>query len=405
MKSDSDLLHRFLEEKSESAFTELVRRYMGLVYSVSLRRVGRDVHLAEDVSQKVFSDFARKASTLRHRATLAGWFHHSALLTSASAVRAEQRRKTREAGFLQMQTSLPPDEDNTDWSRLRPLIDDLIAGLRESERDAVMLRFFEQRRLAEVGSVLRISEDAARKRIDRILEKLHRALARRGITSTSAVLGVALAAMSTSSSPAGLTTQIAGRAFAHAAGSSGLPMLTTIGHTLWPVAAALIMAGLTSMVQQRASEPLRAELSSLTFDLTTAARLRQENLQLARLVQQSEQSRLPAQTPVIVSEDPMAAATARPGPIKRPVSAVVNVSPAGRIFWDGEGIRLDDFIERLRGPEISTHPDSRLEVQIASDASSGAFLWLVDEIRKTGSIRLSVQSEALPDPAVGDSWF
>src|SRR3954470_21076544 len=96
MNSDSELLRRYVEEKSEAAFSELVQRHIGLVYSVALRRVGGDAHLAEDVTQTVFNDLARKASTLRDRATLGGWLYLSAHHASAAIVRTEHRRKARE---------------------------------------------------------------------------------------------------------------------------------------------------------------------------------------------------------------------------------------------------------------------------------------------------------------------
>src|SRR5579859_7351651 len=96
MMDDPELLRRYVEDHAEEAFTELVGRHLGLVYSTALRRVGQDAHLAEDVAQKVFIDLARKASLLRGRATLSGWLYVSTHVASAAVVRSERRRKTRE---------------------------------------------------------------------------------------------------------------------------------------------------------------------------------------------------------------------------------------------------------------------------------------------------------------------
>ncbi len=50
MQTDAELLRRYVTEGSELAFAELVRRYMGLVYSTGLRLVGGDVFLAQEVA-------------------------------------------------------------------------------------------------------------------------------------------------------------------------------------------------------------------------------------------------------------------------------------------------------------------------------------------------------------------
>ena len=62
---DEQLLRQFAEECSESAFGELVTRYIDLVYSAVLRALNGDVHLAQDVTQTVFIDLARKAGACR----------------------------------------------------------------------------------------------------------------------------------------------------------------------------------------------------------------------------------------------------------------------------------------------------------------------------------------------------
>ncbi|MBI4623339.1 MAG: hypothetical protein HY736_08995 [Verrucomicrobia bacterium] len=95
MNTDVELLRRYVEEKSEAAFTELVQRRIGLVYSVALRRVGGDTPLAKDVAQMVFGDRARKARLLVGRATLSGWHYASAHVASAAIVRRTRSNGVR----------------------------------------------------------------------------------------------------------------------------------------------------------------------------------------------------------------------------------------------------------------------------------------------------------------------
>src|SRR5258706_6520367 len=74
------LLLAYVRDHSEAAFAELVNRYIDLVYSVAIRRVGGDTLLAEDVTQMVFTDLARKAASFPPDIMVVGWLHrHSRL--------------------------------------------------------------------------------------------------------------------------------------------------------------------------------------------------------------------------------------------------------------------------------------------------------------------------------------
>src|SRR5258708_2009982 len=126
MNSDAELLRCYVEDRSEPAFTALVERHMGLVYSVALRRVGGDAHLAKDVAQKVFSDLARKAGPLTRHSGLSSWLYVSAYMASAAVVRGEQRRKARETEAHIMESTLTSTGTDADLTRLRPLLDDVV---------------------------------------------------------------------------------------------------------------------------------------------------------------------------------------------------------------------------------------------------------------------------------------
>ncbi|MDO8545311.1 MAG: sigma-70 family RNA polymerase sigma factor [Opitutaceae bacterium] len=221
MPEDPELLRRYAEEKSESAFAELVRRRVDLVYSVALRQVGGDVHLAEDVTQKVFADLARKAAALAQRPVLGGWLYRSTQFASSDVVRSERRRRAREQESQVMQELTANPNAATDWDKLRPLLDEAMSDLSEDDRDAVVLRYFEARTFAEIGRALLLTEEAARKRVDRALDKMAGALSRRGVTSTSAALGVALGAQALVAAPAGLAASVTGSALAEAAAGAG----------------------------------------------------------------------------------------------------------------------------------------------------------------------------------------
>ena len=199
--NDLELLQRYSETGCEAAFAELVKRYVDLVYSAAVRQVSGDVHLAQDVTQSVFIDLARKAASFSSRTILTGWLYTSTRFSAAKAVRSERRRQAREQEAFTMQelSGQPTPEPN--WEELRPVLDEAMHELNERERNAVLLRYFEGRHLSEVGATLGLSEDAARMRVARALEKLRGLLAKRGVKASAAALAGLLATQSISAAP------------------------------------------------------------------------------------------------------------------------------------------------------------------------------------------------------------
>ena len=94
-QTDSQLLHAYAEQRSEPAFSELVRRHVDFIYSAALRMVC-DSHLAEDVTQGVFVALAKNAAQLKDRPVLSGWLHRTAQNIAAQTVRTDVRRRARE---------------------------------------------------------------------------------------------------------------------------------------------------------------------------------------------------------------------------------------------------------------------------------------------------------------------
>ena len=222
MHNDTELLRCYAEEKSEAAFAEIVRRQLDLVYSAALRRLGGDAHGAADVAQVVFARLARDATRLSRHTVLTAWLYSVTRNAAVDAIRADVRRQRREQEAHTMQTILAPGPADAAWEKLRPVLDATLDELAQVDREAVLLRFFEQRGFAEIGATLRVSEDAARMRVERALEKLRGALARRGVTSTGAALGVVLANQAVGAAPAGLAGTVVAAAVAASAAVVGV---------------------------------------------------------------------------------------------------------------------------------------------------------------------------------------
>lgn len=208
MIDDAELLRRYAETRSESAFAELVQRHLDLVYAAALRRLNGDTRSAADVTQHVFLALARHAAPLSRRPILASWLHTATRHAAIDLLRQETRRASREQHAHALETVNAPTTPVTDWEKLRPVLDEAIDELPERDRDIVLLRFFENQSFAALGAKLSVNEDAARMRANRALEKLRELLARRGITSTAAALGATLAAQPTLAAPTGLAATV-----------------------------------------------------------------------------------------------------------------------------------------------------------------------------------------------------
>lgn len=216
MNDDATLLRRYADEGSEAAFTELVRRHVDLVYGAALRRTGGDAHRSADVAQQVFTRLARHARKLSRHTALGAWLHTATRNAALNLMISEKRRQARETEALALHPAGASGGTSPDWERLRPLLDAAIDELPEADRAAVVLRFLEHHPFARIGEALRVSEDAARMRTERALEKLRAALARRGVTSTAAALGMLVSSQPVVSAPAGLVATLAVQSMAAA---------------------------------------------------------------------------------------------------------------------------------------------------------------------------------------------
>lgn len=213
MTEDTVQLRQFVETGDEEAFGQLVSRHFNLVHGTALRVTNGDSPLAQDIAQTVFTDLARKARFLPAEVRLAGWLYQAARFTASKAIRTEQRRRAREEVFIMNESlSEPPRQ----WEQLRPLLDAAMSRLNATDRDAVLLHYFEQKSFRAVGAALGLSDDAAQKRVSRALARLRQILTNRGIPVSASSLSTFLAS-TVPCAPAGLASSVAKSSLARAA--------------------------------------------------------------------------------------------------------------------------------------------------------------------------------------------
>ena len=204
-KSDQQLISEYVREGSDEAFSTLVNRHMNLVYSAALRQV-RDSALARDVTQATFIVLARKAAGLDANVILPAWLLRTTRFAALRALRTESRQHPRGDTLTKMKNET---ETNDSWREIAPLLDEGIARLSNKEREAVVLRFFQERTFAEVGGAVGATEEAAKKRVNRALEKLRVYFLRQKVSSSCAGLAGLLAAESIKDAPQELGSSIA----------------------------------------------------------------------------------------------------------------------------------------------------------------------------------------------------
>jgi RNA polymerase sigma factor (sigma-70 family) len=278
---DLSLLRDFAAHRTEAAFATLVQRHLGLVHSAALRQTGGDAHLAADIAQKVFLLLAQKAGQLGDGTILSAWLYRSALYIAADTLKQNRRRHIREQEAC-MSSQIHEADTTATWQQLAPVLDETMAELNDADRTALVLRFFENKSLDEVGRALQVGEAAAHKRITRAVDKLHHLLTKKGVTLGATAITGAVAANAVSAAPAALTLSITTAALAGTV-TTTLIATTPMNWISLKLIAASLTAALTvgtvtylsthSAVKQlqTQNDTLTAEVQSMTQERDQAA--------------------------------------------------------------------------------------------------------------------------------------
>ena len=270
MTSDLELLGQFAREKSQDAFTTLVSRHVNLVYSAALRQV-RSPQLAEEVAQSVFADLARDAGKISGTGfqpvnSLTPWLYLVTRRTAIDVIRKESRRQLREQIAVEM-TNM--NATSAEWTQIEPLLDDAMAALDETDRTAILLRYFENKNLREVGEALGTNDDAAQKRVSRAVERLREFFSKRNVTIGAGALAVVISANAVQAAPAALVATI----------SAAAVLAGTTVHTSAVIAATKTIA-MTTLQKTVITAALAAAVGTGIFEAHQVAQLREQNQML-----------------------------------------------------------------------------------------------------------------------------
>ena len=253
--SDEDLLSRYAAENSDDAFAVLVARHLNLVYSVA-HRVVRSPHLAEDIAQAVFIDLARNARTIKTGTPLVAWLHLVSRRTAIDTVRRESRRQAREATAAILSDTADMKPPASPWTAVEPLLDEAVESLDATDRTAILLRYFENKSLREVGAALGTSDDTAQKRVSRAVDQLRTFFLRRGVPVTAGALAADLSAHAIFTAPVALGGFISTATLATTATAIAPVVVMSLAlKTLVATAAAALIAVLVYNATSRPTPP------------------------------------------------------------------------------------------------------------------------------------------------------
>jgi RNA polymerase sigma factor (sigma-70 family) len=226
--TDQQLLAEYRVRGTDAAFAALVTRHVDLVYSAALRQVGEPA-LAQDVTQAVFIVLSRKVKTVENHPAIAGWLLRTTRFASLKALRAEGRRRRIEQEAFEMNSNA----EEATWQRIAPLLDEAIGKLGEMDRNALVLRFFENKSYAEVAEATGTTEDAAKKRVSRALERLRaRFLGHKAPVSTTS-LATCLATASVKAAPVGMGAIVLANGAGTASSSAGWALARETIHAMF----------------------------------------------------------------------------------------------------------------------------------------------------------------------------
>ena len=393
-RTDSQLLRAYAEDHSEAAFAELVRRHVDFVHSAA-RRMVCDAHLAEDVTQAVFVALAKNSVPLMDRPVLSGWLHRTAQNIAAQTVRTDVRRRAREqeAATMNQRTAQASDAS---WEHIAPYLDVALGELREADRDALLLRYFERKSAQEMAQLLGISDEAAQRRVSRAVERLRELLAKRGVTTGGSGLVVLISAHAVLTAPAGLSAAILTTALAATPVTTTALTALTKAVTMTSLQKALIATALAASLglgfhEARQAARLRAELQALTevqaAQNTDAERQRDESTaRLSALSNENERlkdnsaelMRLRAEvTRLRGAEQDLArlrASAARAANAPAGVGAEMSETELTRDSWADLGFATPQAALRTRGwSVVNTNLQRFAESVVITDATRKAF--------------------------------
>jgi RNA polymerase sigma factor (sigma-70 family) len=395
-ESDLELLNRYARDGVESAFSEIVRRHVNLVYSAALRQV-RSPQLAEEVAQSVFTDLARNAKRLAPDTILTAWLYQVTRRTAIDVVRRESRRQLREQIATEMNLMNATAED---WTQIEPLLDEAMEALDATDRTAVLLRYFENQSFREVGEKLGTTDDAAQKRVSRAVDRLREFFSKRGVAVGASGLAAVISANAVQAAPTGLALTIStastiGATSAVAATTATVTKviaMTTLQKSL--IATAIVVAAGTGIYQARQTSQLR-QANEVLEEKRADLALQNESLQREREDASNRLALASASAPKPENSSEVLKLRGQVGTLRQTISSIsATNTPKSGIAKMMSDPAMRDYIHQVQAKMIKERYEPLFKELKLTPENAEKFTQLIGDIWAKGTDAASGGSEA-----------
>ncbi len=211
-ESESILLQRFVKNSDAEAFSEIVKRYSGLVYGACLRVLGNKSKAA-DATQDTFFQLLRNAGSIS--GSLGGWLYKAATGKAIDQIRKDARRKKHESKYANIK-----QHKAETWEDLSAYVDEALYELDEVNRDIIIQHFFENKSMAFIAEEKKMSQPTVSRRIDSAVAQLRRKLQHKGLIVAAVALGSLLWENAAQAAPAAVMKELAKMALVGTAGKT-----------------------------------------------------------------------------------------------------------------------------------------------------------------------------------------
>lgn len=198
--SDNILIQKLAEKGDTNAFTEIIDRYAGLVYSVCYRILG-DPERAKDAAQDTFFSLLQSPKNITY--SLSGWLHKVATRAAIDIVRKDSSRQKREVDYI----SMTPIKASR-WKDISHYIDEALASLDEESRELLIQHFLQGKKQEVLAVELGMSQATVSRKIKTGLEKLREQLKKKGVIISGTLLGTLLISSISEAAPLGLLNEL-----------------------------------------------------------------------------------------------------------------------------------------------------------------------------------------------------
>lgn len=165
------------------SFGVLYQRYYSSMIALAYAMIS-DIHLAEDATQECFAIACRDLTALKHTDKFGSWLAGICRNVARGILRETRYGEACRSGKGKTITSdlCQSDENKDSQEHRQAAISKAVWQLRDSERELIVLRYYDGFSQAQISKVLDITPSAINGRLVRAKRKIEKYLKRNGFT-------------------------------------------------------------------------------------------------------------------------------------------------------------------------------------------------------------------------------